>query len=119
MSQTSILLLHQINTNSLKDHLIEDHPNLSHSYSVIFAFQNAILSLLTKLKESHTDENFGNNIYKTIIDEVESKYSLSKMLSVFMGCVNPRSFYDFSRKQIAETETVIARLCYSRVDPLD
>ena len=76
----------------------EEYPNLSHSYSVIKSVQLALMELMTDKKEEISEVNTDNYVYK--------------MLAVFMGCVNPRSFYDTAQKQVADLKTVIVRLIF-------
>ena len=100
LSQISVGLLpalkSELDTNA--ELYSEEYPNLSHSYSVIQSVQLALLELLAEKKEE--------------ISDVKNDRYFYKMLAVFMGCVNPRSFYDTAQKQGAELKTVIARLIF-------
>ena len=68
-------------------------------------FTRSLLNDIQRMKTSET-----NDVYHELIDSA-GDCSFQKMLTVFLGCVNPRGFIS-SYRQAARTETVIARLVY-------
>ena len=120
-SCTSVGLLDQIETLYMTatektptfDEIDVENPSLSQSYAVVRALREILLKLLRKYEFEQSGEYFIDETSETIEEVImgfENEYSFNRMLTVFMGCVNPRSFCDCARNQI--TETIIARLVY-------
>ena len=91
----------------------QHRSNLCHSYSTISAFRQVLIQFLTQLK---TDQSL--SVTATLIDETIDRingnegFSFNRMLTTFLGCVNPRTFLGDEVRQIAMTETVIMRLIH-------
>jgi len=83
--------------------------NLCHSFATMSAFRQVLLNFIKKVQRKSPPEIAAR--CKKIIAEINEKgeYSFNRMLAVFLGCISPRSYSNFS-KQSAITETVIARL---------
>ena len=92
----------------------QELTNLCHSYATMSAFRQIILLFL---EENEKSADLFDDLHKTrqdIISGVKSKtgdLSFARMLTIFLGCVSPRSFKCSTSTQAAYTETVIARLC--------
>ena len=87
----------------MTNHHDQHNSNLCHSYSVISAFRQALIQLL---------KTFKNPKVKNIIQRINGneQFSFNRMLSIFLGCVNPRSYLDPPKVHTASTEMVIKRL---------
>jgi len=124
-TQASIDILKQVDnffaaTNKLGQNQTEvtfvhdqEFTNLCHSFATMSAFRKTLLQLV----ESHKNiygQNFGTLIYDDVESGIKTKvgeFSYNSMLTVFLGCVSPRSFNTKAEIQAAKTETVVARLC--------
>lgn len=83
--------------------------NLCHSYSTISAFRQVLIQFLTQLK---SDQSSKANLIDQTIGRINGneRFSFNRMLTTFLGCVNPRTFLGDGIRQAAMTETVIMRL---------
>lgn len=84
---------------------------LCHSFATISAFRQSILTLANDLHVEY-QSNFGASTYQSIIEGINNRpeYSFDKMLTVFLGCVSPRSFLSTSDQQGGDTKKVVYRL---------
>lgn len=98
---------------------------LCHSYGTISAFRQAIIHLLNSLNGefacfrqtlSTLSERYKiqkkirrTKLIKKMMDR-EGSFSFHAMLTVFVGCVNPRSFIGLQKNQSAVLGTVVSRL---------
>ena len=84
---------------------------LCHSYATMSAFRQLIIQFrqANPTVGSRVTRLFRNLGMKSKIDGTD-EHSFHRMLSVFLGCVNPRSYFGDETKQAAILETVISRL---------
>ena len=119
-TQASVDLLSQMKSIltelSLQGHdatLVHDqeHTNLCHSFATMSCFRKCIMSLV----EAESKTNMFCAVSEMEKEMATGEYSFRNMLTVFLGCVSPRSYKSDSTTQFAQTETVIARLAYRTV----
>ena len=82
----------------------QGYSYLCHSYAAI----SCLRQLLIKLVKGQT----GMDRLKLKIknNSAQNDHSFSRMLTIFLGCINPRSFCGDTSKQAAMLETVVSRL---------
>lgn len=88
----------------------QDVTALCHSFAIISGFRQAILDLMHSInaaKPCTIDEA----AVKKMLDG-NGPFSFNKMLTVFLGCINPRSFTGLQTNQSAIPETVVNRLVF-------
>ena len=124
-TQASIDILKQVDnffaaTNKLGQNQTEvtfvhdqEFTNLCHSFATMSAFRQTILQLVESHKKIY-GQTFGTLNYDDVESGIKAKvgeFSYNSMLTVFLGCVSPRSFNTAAEIQTAKTETIVARLC--------
>jgi len=116
-TQASVPILHQLEhflaaTDKLGQNngqndvtLVHDQEftHLCHSFATMSGFRHTLLQLVNTYI-------YSQDILKGINDQ-HGEHSFNNMLTVFLGCVSPRSFNSTTTSQSGETEKIIARLC--------
>lgn len=96
----------------------QQQTELCHSFATMLAFENAIKDFLRRLHAEFMaqPENTKSitSPYMEYLEKINDRESDSfrPMITIFLGCVSPRSFSTASGHQTARTEKVIARLVY-------